>query len=883
VRFCFRPIFVALLGSAAGAVLWGQESLIPAVPFAPPPHDVSPAGTSQTRLAAAQAQAIGMPTVAVSLYREALQAPGADRNSLDLALAAALLDAGKPAEAEVALQAAPEHNSAAWHVRRGLALAALRHPDQARAELTAVLPGALLPDDLPWYLFLQGTIAAGAAQPAAQRPEQRPEQYFAEAERRTRSSLAKARFVLAVEQQKLRVGQPVTEERLQVARQTAATFQGQALGYEYARVYAVMLNAAGRKAEAITALQADVLSVPASERARLDDFRLLLGLIAGAEGGPGRAALVELLETGEDEDRRRVALQLLASASLAGSDHAEFRSVLDHMLADPANERSPLMDDLLLYRANLAVDDGDNAGAQSFAERLLTTFPGSELRPYVLGVEARAAWNQQKYRIAADDAGKARDAYAWTDGKALFGVVVAEALFRAGERTGDPSDFRNAADAYAAVIRNPPSGMAPGELMFQRVESEIRAGAMKRAADAIGELARSPDFDVTNRWRAEYNLIREYRLRNNIAEADDRVSRVLREPLGPGTPPELHGRMLWLQVQLAYDAEKFAESLRLAGQVRGEVARVPEPLRTQILAQCALIAAQDLFALHKENEAVAALKQLRQDYPHDDAASESQLVEAAQYAKEERVAEAEQLLIRLAEDAPNSKYADQALFQAAGLAKSLGQKRDFEEAMKLLERIIANHPDSALVFDVRMEEGSVLQLDNDLVPAQETYQSLVNSYPNHPDVVLAQLALANCDAALGNDAAHAEQAASIYQELLERQDLQKRPDGNGTDLRVEAGYRLGALYRRRGRATDAQAVWFEQVISPFLLNQSRAAELGTGRYWMSRTVIDLGDLLLSEGKTEEAISAWRLVLQKGLVGAELARQKLEQLSPTVTR
>lgn len=891
MSFPFRFLSAAallLLGAGAalgqGTAAPGQGTLIQEVPFAPAPHATSPAGTSGTRLAAAEAQAIGLPSVAVSLYRKALLAPGADRNSLNLALAAALLDAGLPAEAEAALKEAPDHGSAAWHLRRGLAEAALRHTEQARGELGQIRGLELSPDDKAWYSFLQGTVAALTGQP----PAPRPEQLFAEAEGLARSSLARARFLLATEEQRLRLG-PVSEESLAQAKQNVAAFAGQTLGYDYARTYAVMLNGAGRKTEAIASLQGDLRTLPATEKARADDFRLLLGLIGGAGGGAGRTALIQLLETGDDEGRRRVALQLLAAASTAEPAHAEFRGLLDRMLADSTTAHSSLADDLLLYRANLAVDDGASAQAQGFAERLLTNFPGSPLRPYVLAVQARAAWNQQRYRTAADFAGQARDAYDWADGKALFGVVVAEAWFRAGDRAGDAADFRNAAAAYAAAVHNRPSGMPAGELMFQWVEAEIRAGELKRAADVIGELSRDPEFDVANRWRAEYNLVRAMRLKGEIAAAEERVGRVLREPRGPGTPPELHARMLWLQAQLAHDGGNFAGSLALARAVPGSLGRVPEPLRTYVAAQCALLAAEDLFALGRGPEAVAALEQLRRDYPRDDAASESRLVEAAQYALQDRMAEAEQLYIRLAEEAPQSKYADQALFQAAVLAKSLGQthaggnssadtrNRDFEQAISLLERLVTNHPDSPLFFDARMEEGNVLRLNNNLDLAQQTYQSLVNNPGSSPDLPLAQLALADCDAALGGSAEHADQAAAIYQELLDRQDLQKRADG--TDLRVEAGYKLGALLRRRGRLVDAQNVWFDQVMHPFLLDPARAAELGTGRYWMARTVLDLGDLLLSEGKADEASSAWREMLQTGLPGAELAKTKLAQLAP----
>ena len=165
--------------------------------------------------------------------------------------------------------------------------------------------------DRPWYLFLQGMLV-DETDPG------RAGNFYDEAEKAADSDFSRARFILAHEQALLRMG-PVNEGMADQARQNAERFSGTAIGYGFERAYAVTLDALGRKSEAVEALQRDLLSLPATERTRADDFRLLLGMIAGGADGLGRVALIQLLETGGDrdeaaKDRQRVALRLLASA-----------------------------------------------------------------------------------------------------------------------------------------------------------------------------------------------------------------------------------------------------------------------------------------------------------------------------------------------------------------------------------------------------------------------------------------------------------------------------------------------------------------------------------------------------------------------------------------
>ncbi len=272
-----------------------------------------------------------------------------------------------------------------------------------------------------------------------------------------------------------------------------------------------------------------------------------MGLIAGADDGAGRTALGELLRDGTDRDKQRIALQLLARASEREPARTEFRKKLDGLIALPAAH--PILEDLLLFRAELALADRNYAQAEDDAQSLLQKFPGSPLKANALGVLAGSAWAQFRYRTAADNAAKARTELPPGPEHAQLGVLVAEAWFRA-------RDFRSAADAYAATLAEPPAGVPPGNLMFQRVLAEMEAGSLDTAQSVLDTLARNPAFDPVNRWQAEWNLARALQTHDQTKEAYDRINRLLASAqLLPGQlPPELRARMAWLQARLSLEA-----------------------------------------------------------------------------------------------------------------------------------------------------------------------------------------------------------------------------------------------------------------------------------------------------------------------------------------
>ena len=857
MRIRLHPVLLL----ATAALLRAQAPLNPPVPLVTAVRAASPGESALALAAADRAAEMGFPTVAAKLYRGLLAAPDGDRSRLTLGLATALLDDGRATEAEQVLQGYVGMRGAAWHLRAALAAMQQQKPDVVRAELAAFKAEEATANDRAWALYLQGQLADAA------NDVNRAKELYQQAEAAAPTSLARARFVLAREQARLRLG-GVTEAEAETQRKNLEQFQGRKISYGIARTYAAQLDALGRKSDAVALLQRQLFTMPAEEREELDSTRLILGLIAGADESAGRGALGELLRDGADRDKQRIALQLLARDAEREPARSEFRKKLDGLIDQPAPH--PILEDLLLFRAELALADKNYAQAEDDARGLLQKFPGSPLKAHALGVLTGSAWAQLRYRTAADNAAKARAELPPGPEHAQLGVLVAEAWFRA-------RDFRSAADAYAATLREPPAGVPPGNLMYQRVLAEIDAGSLDTAQTVLDELAKDPSFDAVNRWQAEWNLARALQTHDQTKEAYDRINRLLAGPrLLPGQlPPELRARMAWLQARLSLEAGQPEQTLKLVDALPAALEGIAPELRSEMESTGALLKGEASFALGREAAALELLKKLRADFPRSDAAVYSYFDEAEHYAKQDKTVEAQQLLTRLADEFPNNTYAPYALYQAALQAERRGQDANFAEANRLIEDLVKKYPSSDLVFYARLKQGDLLRKLNQFPQAQQVYESLVNNYAAHKDVILAQLALAEChNAQSASDPAQGERAILLFEHLRDRVDAP-------LDVRVEAGFNLGNLHARRGDAARAEEVWWKDVVHEFLVKDPAvAAQLGAkGRYWMARTLLELGTLFEQQEKLEQAKEAWLLILRARLApGQELAKARLARFN-----
>jgi len=811
--------------------------------------------------AARRAQELGFTSVAVSLWQElvASSANAAERDERLLQLAMAFLELGDAEAAREVWNELSDQTSAAARLRRGLMQANLDQLDAARQTLAGLSREDIAPNELPWYHYLAGALADAVGDVREAREQ------FAAAMRTSASSLQRARFELADLQSQWRETEPTEAQLAQLSRRMEE-FAGERVGFDAAKRYAAVLASLGRGDEAVAFLQNQLLSLPPAERELRDDLRLLLGVIAGPESGIGRNALRQLLDTGVNRAKQRMALRMLAQSATNPATEAELRDQLNRLLAGA--ERHPIEQDLILFRAQLAEDTDD---ATRDALDLLERFPASDLRTAALGILLSAAWEDGRYRAAAGYAAQARREMAERDTaiRAELGVLQAEAFFRGG-------DYRSAADAYAAAFEEPVAGVEPGEIVFQEVLARVRDGQLTAAANRIDLLADDDRFTTENRWQAEYNLARELQARGRVTEAYARINRVMGEQQAEANlAPELAVRMAWLQARLALAAGEPQRTLELVPTLIAQLEAVPPELAVEVASSLRLVEAEANFDLGEREAALGVLQGLRADYPDSDAAVYSYIAEATEEAAEGQLVKAQQLLAELILQYPENRYAPLALFQSALLAESRREESFLREANTKIEQLVRDYPNHELVFYARFKQGDLLRKMGLWEPARLVYEELIRNFPQHQEVWAVQMALADSLAAQAStDVSLQDSAAAIYERL---RDVANAP----TELRIEAGFKEGNSLARRGQADRAADIWW-QVVDEFLVQNEAVVDLGTrGRYWLARILAQLGELLEQEEKLDEARRAYAMIRQWGLPEAEWAEAQLRRLGEPV--
>ncbi len=801
----------------------------------------------------------GFPATAAAGFRELLRdpaLPAETRQRVTLSLVTALLDAGGLPAAESALQGYDGPRNTPYQLRVGLIAVTARRTAAAKAALAAGKADDLPVADRGWWLFLQASVAdaEGEIAPA--------NNLYDQAGRAAVSDLQRARFTLGQEQSRLRLV-PANDAQLATLRGNMERFQGQRTGYTYVRTYAAALAGLGRAAEAQAVLQRQLSVLPPTERDAADQLGLMLGLIAGEGSVAGRQAFRQLLRDGQRPDTQRLALQLLARGAKTPAERLQLRRDLSDLIIAPTQH--PIIEDLILARAQTALLDQDYAPAEEDARALLERYPGSTLKAKALGVRLAVAWDLKRYRSAADVAVQLRAALPEGREHAELGVLLAEAFFRS-------EDYKNAADAYAAALHELPAVVPAGTLIFQRVLSDIRADQLDAAARQLDESAAAPGFDAVSRWQAEWNLVKEMQVHGQAAAAQARVERLLAGG-AQGVPEELRIRLMWLRAKLSFDNGQPETALRQADELLARLQKggaLEEVLRVNVTSTAQLLKAQALLALGRDAEGMALLDKLRADYHTTAAAQYSYLVQASHLTQRGDMAGAQRVLISFV-DTPEyrqSEYAPLALYEAALNLELQGLDRQLEEANKLLETLIKTYPRDELVFYARLKQGNLLRKLNFFPQARQVYDDLIYNYSLHPDVLLAQLALADSLFAQGtNSVVNYESAATIFERL---RDLPSAP----VDLRAEAGYKWGYALAKRAQPAKAQTV-FWSVVDAFLLDPAQAAKLGaTGRYWITRALLELGQLHEDAGRLDEARHAYQLIVDYKLAGAAQAQAKL---------
>jgi TolA-binding protein len=816
--------------------------------------------------AAKLAKASGLGSVAASAYRDLLERDflsEEQKSEYRLDLAEILIGQGRYGEAKASLdQIGTEFGGARKQVYELVCLyVAEDEPDLValRGRLAQIELARLSPGEVPWYHLLAGI---------AEDPEnrERARESFERAEASSVNDYQRAFFSSLVFRQRILTVTP-DEDLLPELSEKLEELSGQAVAFTFLREYVIVLHRLGRDAEAIAAIERELSSIGANySREERAEMLLLKALILGPENEAGWSALKELVRNGFDRKSSSSAIQLLARVE--GRD-AEFMVFLNEIISTA--EPHPILEQLYYIRCQLALSNPDTIGiAEADARHILDQYPGLDQISNVYRLLAYASLQRDppQYRVAADFLINLREEQSVQTNRSELNRMIGDCYFLNG-------DFANAVDFYQAARVAAVSVEDFNRVFLRLVVAEIRSGRVDEALAFVDEADFGGEIAAIKRWRAEWNIAQALQSSGRIEMAIERINLLIGDRGVRAVPAELDMRLRWLEAYLSLES---GDDSALAADLERLIARLnafPDGaleaqesirLRTELL----LLQARTFLRDGLIEEGFAAFRQIRNGFPQTSAAERSYFSESSYHASVGDFAAARQLLINYADAHFDRKLAPQALFRAGLYSERIGEEA-YAETVLLYDRLIREYPESSLVYFSGLRQGDLLRLMNDFAGAQLIYENLINSYPEHDLRYVAELSRADSVAALAkNDVAQLMEVAAILERLIDTPDLP-------ADFQVEAGYKWGAIMQRQREAQEAKLI-YGLMTGRFLLNEENALSLGAvGKYWLSRTVLDLGSLLEAEDKFDEAKRLYRKMVAFNLPGRSLAQARVDRL------
>ena len=820
--------------------------------------------------AADSALKAGLAVLAEGLYRDLLAVPGVAADNvaeLQIQLAASLIAQRRFVDARSALQSVPEEaRGDQYYLYLGVsAYGNGRNVDQETLTLALsnVAESVLKPEELPWLYILRGLQAelVGRTDQVAAAFQQARAAAVSEAQRAFFTGLILREEVLRA---------PANDALAAEVRGQYERLRGTAAAYPYVREYAVILHNQGRNAEAIELIAGELATARSGYASREREQLLLLkGILYGVDTLSGRDALRGLLREGKNREVMAVALQLLARAS-SPLERDELTIFLNVMVAE--SEPHPLLGQMYYIRSQLALAVGETALAEADARLLLEQFPGLSEITNVYRLLAYAALQRApaQYRAAADFLIQLRDQAEEAEARQVLNRLIGDCYFL-------NTDYRNAVDFYQAARYQGVGVDHDGEFFLRLVTAELRGGQIEAALQLIDEADFSGSISVSDRWRAEWNVAQALQASGELTAALTRVQLLLAEDGNSSVPIALDLRFRWLEARLSLmvgAAEPIQDRVDvLLTRIESLPAEASDPspaevrlLRTEVL----LLQADILIGLGDSTAGMEVLNRLRTGYAESSAAERSYLTEANYYTSIDDFAAAQQTLLKLASQYEAGELAAQALFEAALYCERRGPEY-FAEAVRVHHDLTERYPQDTLFFSSRLKQGDLLRQMNNFAGAQIIYENLIRLFPEHPRRYVAELSRADCMLALAKD--DTEQLQNVAQALERLIDLPNLP----IDFQAEVGYKWGFALLQHEAFDQAQVV-FTLIASRFLLDGENAIRLGvTGRYWMSRTLLELGTGLEAQGQLAEARRVYRKMVAYNLPGRTLAQSRADRL------
>ena len=863
-----RILCAACLFSQAVLCLWGQNAdpLLTAVPLVEE-VDLGGERAENQRLwreaAADNALRSGLASIAIDLYDELLvdaDGEATKTHEMELNRISAFIALGRMDDAERALENYRGSPNSRVTLRQALVRYFRGDYGDAEDGLDQINSEDLKEYDLAWYYLLLGLIEKRAENEEGDSLLNRARLLSVSPEQSSQVDLIIYRSLLLD-------GEPLDEDELEDLKQQMdeGLAAGGRAGYQFAKSFAIALYLADRFGEATQSVRDILPRIVEADYDLRDELLLLLGIIAGYDSPIGANAFRELVSSGVVTELRLRALRELVSVASSDEEIDDFLDFTGGL--NQGQFPTELADQVLYNRAQLLYQKGDYEASGAECESLLQRNPDVELRESSIRLLVLIAFQRQRYRTASGLLIELSNLVTDVNERNQLQLLVADCFFQAG-------DYGDAAESYGLAIQQ--EGVNRGSILFQWVLADIRAGNLEEAGRHMEGFKGDDTLDPVQKWRALWNYLTALNASGQQREAFDVLNSWLTQDARDVLPVELWIRLLWFRCQLSLQTGNFQATPVLAGEVyagltaaEGEI----EPsLGIRVSTLTNVLEGQALIFAGREQEGLELMETVRRDFPSTRAAVQTYLEEARYYASQNLLVDAQRRMIELADLYPLSELTPVALYEAALYALNRGTDATRLEANQILNRLAENHAEHPLVFYSRLHQGNLLRRFNDFGGAEVVFDRLLVDFPDHKDRPIVEMAQAECILAQTDTSqARLDQAIGRFERLAELPELP-------IDLRVEASWKWAFSYERRQNPDRVIEIYW-LAIYQFLLDDDQSQELGpTGRYWMSKIIISLGEALEEQEDFDSARRVYSFIGDFGLPFNSLAEGKLSRLA-----
>lgn len=806
-------------------------------------------------VAARDALAAGFANVAEQFFLEVIEKERAAGNEPTLALQNDLLTAliaqNKFEEAKNLLATITQPDTTTTLLQ---ALLAYFTGQSAEARISlADVPSAKVPTPyLGWYYALSGLLANEAGNFA------RGENMFKKAQESFSDSAQQAWLSNLVLEEKIERQKP-DAATLRELEENMKRYRGQEAGDRFARQYAIALFQTGQTEEAITLLQNQLSQLTADRKENRDILLHTLAQVSGFDSSVGKTSLQELVKTGTQVDLMRTSLLTLFRNAASVEEKEDLLTFITVTLQ--AKPTHPLRSLLLLTRAQLARSLEQFPIALNDASELIKeTDRFYRQQGLMIALQETLRRQQPQYRLATDYIIDLLTLEPSADRKAQLQLLLADCFYLNEE-------YNKAATAYQSFVRNENFTQSPA-VYFRKLQAEIRSNQLDNALDTLEKITKLPAVSPTLVADAQWIFLQSI-------PTDQSLPLLINILSSSSLPNTQKYRFTWLAAKYALQQQTYdtAETLLSPEELSFDV---PENWSSDDLtdfeAHMELLRLQ--LALRKGEQARAkdSFNRILEKYQKSSVIELAYMEMARFLISINNLADARRLLNELVEKFPKSKYAPIALYESAISAASRNTPETNTNAIQQFTYLIETYPQDPRAFFAHLKIADILRQSGSFADARTYYEETLQKFIGHPQSYLLSLGLADTLNALNREET-IDQAVLLYRDIIENESLP-------SDIHVEASNKLATIYKKQNLPQEAETIYWASLSRNLLQNQNNQQLGVNGRWWMSRSILHLGDFYVENNSLDKAVQVYELLRKHRLPGIELGEAKIRSLQTT---